>query len=114
MANPQQLALLKNSVTEWNQWREENPELTPDLRYANFQKTDLEGANLTGANLQDAFFFDANLRGTILNGANLTGAVNLTCEQIHSFKSLDNDTRFSSELEVRYIREYEWTCKDRK
>jgi TIR domain/Pentapeptide repeats (8 copies) len=64
MANPEQLALIKQSVDGWNAWREQNPEIRPDL-----SGSDLTRANLSGANL-----FDADLSGTNLRLASLVSA----------------------------------------
>jgi uncharacterized protein YjbI with pentapeptide repeats len=46
MANKEQLALLKRSVQEWNEWRDNNHLVEIDLRQA-----DLSHANLSDANL---------------------------------------------------------------
>jgi len=35
MANEEQLARLKQGVTAWNQWREANPSVQPDLTSGN-------------------------------------------------------------------------------
>jgi len=71
----------------WNKWREENPEIKPDLEginlnganlcKANLGKTNLFGANLHGANLDRA-----NMIGAVLEGANLHGA-NLNRANLH-------------------------------
>ncbi len=74
MANPEQLALLKQGVDAWNAWREENPEVILDLRKANLYEVRLEGANLEGAILFRAILFQADLREAKLVGANLIGA----------------------------------------
>ena len=66
MANDEHVALLKQGVTAWNAWRDENPDILPDLRGAN-----LRGANLSGANLFVANLSGANLRGANLSAANL-------------------------------------------
>lgn len=34
MANPEHLAILKQGVSKWNEWRKENPEVEPNLSYA--------------------------------------------------------------------------------
>jgi len=71
MANPEHLAKLKEGVKAWNQWRDENPDsLYLDLSDANFDRTDLSGANLTGALLMSS-----DLRGANLSGANLSLAI---------------------------------------
>jgi uncharacterized protein YjbI with pentapeptide repeats len=41
-------------VTAWNEWREENPYIFPDLSEANLSKADLSKANLGGADLSEA------------------------------------------------------------
>jgi len=66
MANASQLALLLRSVSEFNVWREDNPEEVVDLNGADLKRADLRGANLEGANLRGAFLKGANLRGAIL------------------------------------------------
>src|SRR5579864_6817578 len=43
MANPEHLNILKQGVETWNQWREEHPEIEPDLQEANLVGTHLEG-----------------------------------------------------------------------
>jgi hypothetical protein len=49
MANEEHLAILKQGVEAWNQWRRENPSIVPDLA-----ETDLSSRNLNGANLSKA------------------------------------------------------------
>src|SRR5215471_5151157 len=94
MANRKHLQVLKQGVQVWNQWREQNGGITPDLyaaslggadlmranlSYANLYKADLMRANLTGTNLYKADLSEtnlsyANLTGADLMEANLTGA----------------------------------------
>ncbi len=89
MANDEHLAILKQGVATWNQWREENPNVMPDLsgidlvwldlRKANLYSADLSGADLTGtdlyeANLSKATLHQADLSGVDLFVANLSGA----------------------------------------
>ena len=69
MANQEHLATLNQGVAVWNQWKEKNPEVQPDLRGAS-----LIEANLRGINLKEASLIEANLRGVNLRGANLRGA----------------------------------------
>jgi TIR domain/Pentapeptide repeats (8 copies) len=87
MANEEQLARLKRSVEEWNEWRAghwgENIDLKwADLREAHLRGADLGlanlyGANLTKADLCQAQLYDAVFDGGRLNWANLSDA-NLT------------------------------------
>ncbi len=46
-----------------------------DLSKALLYKANLEGADLTGANLKEAIMYRANLEGANLEGANLTNAI---------------------------------------
>ena len=84
MANPEHLKILKKGVDVWNRWREDNPEIKPDLSEANLENADLtyaklEEVNLIRANLKRADLISAkliraNLEGANLEGANLAGA----------------------------------------
>jgi uncharacterized protein YjbI with pentapeptide repeats len=84
MANEEHVKRLKQSIAEWNAWRQDNPTMLPDLRGANLRgviliDADLAYADLSGANLFNAILRAANLRraslsGAILEGADLTGA----------------------------------------
>lgn len=72
MANPEQVAMLKRSVTEWNQWRKENPFIEIMLR-----RTDLSNTELSNADLSNA-----DLSYTNLNNANLSNAI-LICSKLY-------------------------------
>lgn len=84
MANEEQLAWLKSSVEEWNEWRNACPNEAVDLRGAGFaganlngvslNEADLAGANLNAADLVEADLSGADLLGARLSGANLYGA----------------------------------------
>ena len=69
MANDEHVAILEQGMEAWNAWREKNPGIVPDLT-----KSDLVGADLTGAILYLTDLVDADLRGARLRGANLTEA----------------------------------------
>ncbi len=68
MANPEHLAILRQGVEVWNQWRESNGSLVPP---------DLSGADLRGINLQGVNLKYANLSNTDLSNANLSGGSKL-------------------------------------
>jgi uncharacterized protein YjbI with pentapeptide repeats len=85
MANNEHLAILMQGMEVWHEWREENPDIIPDLREANLSNmnmmypadlypADLYLADLSGANLVGAFLLGANLVGANLSRANLNGA----------------------------------------
>jgi hypothetical protein len=74
MAKRAHLRILKQGVNSWNQWRADNPAMTPDLEGANLFDANLRGANLRGANLLAADFLMADLGGVDFAGADLTAA----------------------------------------
>ena len=101
MANEEHVARLKRSVfaDEWNEWRQENPDIRPNLLEADLIEEDLSFADLRGANLRgaslkaarlshadlsfadlseaslsDAYFLGATLSGCDLKEADLSGA----------------------------------------
>jgi len=57
VANEQHLDIIKKGVTNWNEWRKNNPDIKPDLC-----KADLSKANLRGAYLGEADLHEADLR----------------------------------------------------
>jgi uncharacterized protein YjbI with pentapeptide repeats len=71
MANPEHLAILKRGVEVWNKWRNERPDVAPDLTNADLSKLSLAGAhfdfvrgalaNFTECDLTDADFGHAHL-----------------------------------------------------
>lgn len=85
MANPEHLKILKQGVEAWNKWREENPDIKPDLSQADlsganlseafFGTADLSAANLSEADLSEAFLEEADLTGADLSGAKLSRAI---------------------------------------
>ena len=74
MADQEQLARLKRSVKEWNQWCSKNLQQLIDLRGADLIGADLRGANLVGADLEEVNLLAANLVGANLARANLARA----------------------------------------
>ena len=66
---PEQLDIILMGVGEWNQWRDENQGITPDLRGAG-----LSEANLNSIDLHDALLDNINLKEAVLDWANLEGA----------------------------------------
>ena len=69
MPAEEHLQIIRQGVDVWNEWREKNPELIPDLHRAN-----LDGANLNRANLIQANLIQAKPpRGEPQRGAPLRG-----------------------------------------
>lgn len=74
MANEKHLEILKQGVDTWNRWREENPDVKPDLYKASLSEVNLSKANLREANLREANLVWADLTKANLYLAALTGA----------------------------------------
>jgi uncharacterized protein YjbI with pentapeptide repeats len=74
MANEEHVKILRQGVDAWNQWRKENPDITPNLSRKHAWKRNYEGANFAGAELTETNFSNANLRGANFNQAILGGA----------------------------------------
>src|SRR5262245_39460630 len=82
MASEEHLAILRQGVDVWNRWREENPDVQPDLQGTghtgtrfflhDFSRANLREANLHGASLIGARLSYANLSGAYLGGADLS------------------------------------------
>ena len=74
MPDPDHVAILKQGVEVWHEWRMANLEARPDLSEANLSEANLSGANLSGVNLWGANLWGADLREAILFWANLSRA----------------------------------------
>jgi uncharacterized protein YjbI with pentapeptide repeats len=84
MANEEHLKILREGVAAWNEWREKNPGLHPDLGGADLEGAFLVGASLSCVNLDYAnlgyallgyaSLVEANLDGAFLDGASLEKA----------------------------------------
>jgi uncharacterized protein YjbI with pentapeptide repeats len=78
--NKDHLENLNKGKDFWNGWREENPEVIPDLKGVSLTEMDshvrypLKRRNLAGFNLVKADIGGANLRAVDLSGANLFSA----------------------------------------
>ena len=92
MANRAHIAMLKRGVEAWNDWRQKNPHITPDLSQVTVPARALGGANLAHANLTlsslpFAILEDADLSGANLELANLSLAslmsANLRAAHLH-------------------------------
>jgi uncharacterized protein YjbI with pentapeptide repeats len=70
MANVEHLDAMRKGANAWNLWRQEYPEILPDLSSADLQDQDLRGFNLARTNLARA-----QLRGAKLDAASLQRAV---------------------------------------
>ena len=74
MANEEQLAILKQGIETWNQWRKEQSSLKVDLSGADLSGMDLAGIDFRDARLTRVDFRDSNLQRARLSLANLSRA----------------------------------------
>ncbi len=70
MANLEHLAILKQGVEVWNEWRRNNRNIMPDL-----SNGDMSEKNLIGIDLQRAFLDESDFSGSNLTSADLTQAI---------------------------------------
>lgn len=73
MANSEHVKIIKQGVDFWNMWRKENPDVVPDLGWANLVSLDLSGVVLSSANLKLAFCRDSKFVKADFHRANLYG-----------------------------------------
>ena len=64
-------AILKRGIGVWNHWRDQNPNIIPDLHRADLQGWQLNGANLSGAYLAGAKMTGSFMFQTRFDNANL-------------------------------------------
>jgi hypothetical protein len=69
MAIQEHVLILKSGVHFWNSWREQNPQISPDLSNTNLTAMQLKGMNFQKVNLREA-----SLLATELSEANLREA----------------------------------------
>jgi uncharacterized protein YjbI with pentapeptide repeats len=99
MTDTEHADVLREGVTAWNLWREQNSGVLPNLEFADLcgarldyvrlggarlkgaklvgahlRRADLYGASLSGADFSDTKLNDAEMSGADLNGADLSGA----------------------------------------
>ena len=77
MAKEEHLKVLQQGVENWNTWRQESPDVIPDLKgailkEAKLSHVDFDNADMTYADLSDANLTHAHLDGACLRGAKLT------------------------------------------
>jgi len=95
MADLEELKILKQGVKVWNKWREENPNVIPDLREAKLLSCKLTGANLSQILLSGANLYNANLEGADLSYSDLRKislrAANLTAADLTGADLIEAD-----------------------
>ncbi|MBD2580154.1 pentapeptide repeat-containing protein [Oscillatoria sp. FACHB-1406] len=124
--NSKHLALLKKGTKAWNRWRENNPDVRPELYgvdISSLGNIDLEGVDLSSADLREAKLECANLIGADLIGCNLENAqlesANLSRADLRSAKlknaNLSNAYLVSADLQGANLQgaNLEWTSLQR-
>jgi hypothetical protein len=53
MADPEHVRILRQGVEQWNRWKKEHPDVTPNLDRADFRKMEVDGAPLWLADLSE-------------------------------------------------------------
>ena len=110
MANEEHLKILKQGVEAWNRWREENPDVRPDLsradlRAANLIAANLSGADLRAADLSAADLFGADLYETVLANVDLSTVKGLETCKHHGPSIIDPRTLTrSGQLPLAFLR----------
>jgi uncharacterized protein YjbI with pentapeptide repeats len=74
MASTKHLRIIKKGTAAWNAWREDNPDIAPDLSGADLSGADLSGTDLSGTDLSRADLSGAHLSGAHLSEADLSEA----------------------------------------
>lgn len=74
MADKEHLRILQRGVDAWNEWRESNPNIVPDLSKADLREANLFSANLKGAYLRNTDLWKAYLSNARLRKADLSEA----------------------------------------
>ena len=69
MANKKHLKILEQGVEIWNKWRQNNPEIKPDLRGVDFRGADFRGADFSGALIQGTNFTKTKLKNANFSSA---------------------------------------------
>lgn len=71
MANEEHLKILTQGVQVWNRWRQDHPDVIPDLEKAEIDIKDLNGINLSNTGMRWAWFKKADLTEADLRSADL-------------------------------------------
>lgn len=96
MADNGQIEILSQGTEAWNKWREENPDVSIDLKNAELMHLNLEKANLAEADLQMANLSFANFKNANFAFANLDSAV-------FSFGNFEGASFSGAHLENAYL-----------
>lgn len=120
MADKFHLEVLRNGVRVWNQWRENNPQILPDLSHAsignreenftgiNFSYCNLDYADLADFDLRESNFYKASLEQAELCDSNLSYAIFTSSKLCRAYMSCSNlsyaNFRDADLAEVNFVR----------
>ena len=112
MTDKEQLEILHQGASSWNQWRHDNPHIRVDLHDAEIVSADLEGidfseasligAKLIGANLTRSNLYHADLFGTDLRNADLSEA-NLEWAHLNNANLTNANFTAANLLDVEFV-----------
>jgi uncharacterized protein YjbI with pentapeptide repeats len=74
MAEPEHVEILRRGVAAWNEWRDDESDVRPDLSGAHIRILELSGVDLSGADMHGAVLAGVDLSDADLRGADLSGA----------------------------------------
>lgn len=94
--------IIRQGAKFWNNWRETNPQITPDIG-VDLWREDLRDFNLSDINFEDAFLVAANLDNANLSNCNLNGA-NLTNSSLRN-ANLSGASLIGAQLTYSDLRE---------
>src|SRR5215468_1990524 len=84
MPNQEHLDILKQGVDTWNEWRQDNPHIRPNLSGANLYSMSLVYAQLSNTDLTNADLHGKDLTDADLSGADLRDATLVSAEPIRT------------------------------
>jgi len=84
VANEEHLKILKQGAKVWNRWREDNPEIIPDISETELKDLNLEGANLVSTNLTKALITECIFNNAVFNDAVLYHATFLNVQLVEA------------------------------
>lgn len=96
---------ITKSIGSWNNWRQENLALLPDLEKVDLGDKNVFGANFRNVNLQRANLAQVkNIKGCNLGGANLSGAeLPSNAENFDSIPQVEASIRYSGKTFLALI-----------
>ncbi len=65
--------MIEKGAAAWNGWRQDHPDIRPDISFSHIRRTDLAGVDLSGSDMRRAMLPGVCLRGADLDHADLSG-----------------------------------------